>query len=152
MLGRDKWLNKIKDTLCKHILKKKYPKWVNDNYNFEDIKFIWGIKSSDDISGSEANIWTMNDIEIDYDKSNKKYLLSFETIYHFDNGKRGEIKYLKRLLNAFTKYMIDNNYDIDEPLLFQLIQSGDFWTADSIPELYSKFKIFVNGYERAYLL
>ena len=141
-MGRNKLLDK-------HISKNNYSKLENDNdYIFKNLKFIWGIKSPDDLSSSEANIWTMNDIEIYYDDTNKKYTLSIEAIYYFDNGKKGEIKYLKRLLNEFTKYMIDNNYNINEEYPLQYLYTSDMWSANSIPELYARFKIFVNGYER----
>lgn len=145
-------LNKIKKKIIYHINKRKYCNWYEDEFNIGSLQFIWGIKSHDDLSLSDANIWTMNDLEIDYDKELNKYILSIETIYTFNEGKRGEAKYLKKLLHTFTQYMLDNNYKTDEELNFQLIQSGDFWSANSIPELYIKFKIFVNGYEREYKL
>ena len=145
-------LKKINKKIIHHINKRKYTNWYEDEFNIGSLQFIWGIKSYDDLFTSKANIWTMNDLEIDYDKELDKYMLSIETIYDFKEGKKGEVKYLKKLLHTFTQYMLDNNYNTDEELNFQLLQSEDFWTADSIPELYIKFKIFVNGYEREYRL
>ena len=38
----------------------------------DEIKFIWGVKSWDDLTGKDASMWTMNDIDITYDKKEKK--------------------------------------------------------------------------------
>lgn len=46
------------------VYKKKYPDYIDDEYNCGNLKFIWGIKSYDDMSSSDANMWTMNDIDI----------------------------------------------------------------------------------------
>ena len=49
----------------------------------DDFKFIWGLKSWYDLSSSDANMFTMNDIDIIYDKQKKKYILGIETAFNF---------------------------------------------------------------------
>lgn len=90
------------------------------------------------------------DIEVDYDKNSKMYLLNIETVYHFKNGKVGEVRYLEGLLNVFTDFMKHNGYEMNEPYNFWEMQSTSFWKANSIPRLYTNFKIFVEGYKKIY--
>ena len=111
----------------------------------DDFKFIWGIKSWDDLSGADACLYTMNDIDIIYDKKKKEYILGIETAYLFKTYD-DECKYLCDCLKAFTKYMDDNGLNKNEP--FRLFMSNPCTTmeANTIEELYTNFKIFVNGY------
>ena len=48
----------------------------------------------------------MNDIDIVYDRDKKEYMLGIETAYIFRDGKEGECKYLRQLLNLFTNFRI----------------------------------------------
>lgn len=132
-------------------MKYKYPDWEDNEYNCENLKFIWGIKSWDDLCDCGANFHTMNDIEIAYDRDTKEYALGIETVYQFKDGKDDEAKYLDALLNAFTKYMKKNKLNMDEPFDFWNCQSNNFWRAKSIPELYTSFRLFVEGYKLLYL-
>jgi hypothetical protein len=137
----------IKDYFYNKRMKKKYPDYEDNEYNCGELKHIWGIKSWDDLSSNSCNIYTMNDIEITYHRDIKKYSLCIETAYMYDdNRKQHECEYLKQLLNAFTKYMNDNNYSKEYDIcLFMMQPSIDFKT-DSIEELYANFKIYVEGY------
>ena len=54
-----------------------------DPYEYGNMKFIWGVKSWDDLTGADACLHTMNDIDIIYDKSAKVYMLGVETAYLF---------------------------------------------------------------------
>lgn len=125
----------------------KYNKEMNDKYGDhtlenDDIKFIWGVKSGDDLSGSDANLYTMNDIDIVYDKKNSEYMLGVETAYIFENH-AAECSYLKDCLAAFTKYM---ELKKNEPYRFFMNDLCTNMRADSIGELYTNFKIFVDGF------
>lgn len=121
---------------------KKYGDSALEN---DDMKFIWGIKSFDDLSGCDCNIYTMNDIDIIYDKKSNKYILDIETAYTFDDYK-AECNYLKECLNAFNKYMDDNN--LDRNYKFNLFFNRPIIdnSAKSIEELYTNFKMFVDGF------
>ena len=111
----------------------------------DDFKFIWGIKSWDDLSGADACLYTMNDIDIIYDKRKKEYILGIETAYLFKTY-NDECKYLSDCLKAFTKYMDDNGLNKNEPFRLFMNNPCTNMVANSIEELYTNFKIFVNGY------
>lgn len=113
----------------------------------DDIKFIWGVKSGDDLSGSDANLYTMNDIDIDivYDKKKSEYMLGVETAYLFDSFE-AECNYLVDCLNAFTKYMDDNGLKKNRPYNLFFRDHCTPTTAKSIEELYTSFKIFVDEF------
>ena len=111
----------------------------------DDFKFIWGIKSWDDLSGADACLYTMNDIDIIYDKKKKEYILGIETAYLFKTY-NDECKYLSDCLKAFTKYMDDNGLNKNEPFRLFMNNPCTNMVANSIEKLYTNFKIFVNGY------
>ena len=128
----------------------KYNEKMDEKYGdctleTDDIKFIWGIKSYDDLSCADACLYTMNDIDIIYDKKKKEYILGIETAYLFKTY-NDECKYLSDCLKAFTKYMDDNGLNKNEPFRLFMNNPCTNMVANSIEELYTNFKIFVNGY------
>ena len=128
----------------------KYIKEMDKEYGdytleTDDFKFIWGIKSYDDLSCADACLYTMNDIDIIYDKKKKEYILGIETAYLFKTY-NDECKYLSDCLKAFTKYMDDNGLNKNEPFRLFMSNPCTSMIANSIEELYTNFKIFVNGY------
>lgn len=115
-------------------------------YEDESMKFIWGVKSWDDLSGSDACLHTMNDIELDYLKDKNKYILSLETIFEFEN-EESKMGYLESRLDAFTKFMIENGYNTEvKPHWWDAFSDGMNTHFDSIEECYGMFKLLVNGY------
>ena len=120
-------------------------KYGNCFLETDDEKFIWGVKSWDDLSGSDANMYTMNDIDIIYDKKKEKYMLGIETAYLFKNYE-AECEYLKDCLKAFTKYMDDNGLNKNKSYMLHMSDSNASMTADTIEDLYTNFRIFVNGF------
>ena len=128
----------------------KYIKEMDKEYGdytleTDDLKFIWGVKSFDDLSSSNACLYTMNDIDLTYDKQKREYMLGIETAYMFDSYD-DECKYLSDCLKAFTKYMDDNGLNKNEPFRLFMNNPCTNMVANSIEELYTNFKIFVNGY------
>ena len=128
----------------------KYNKKMEEKYGdcsleTDNFKFIWGIKSYDDLSCTDACLYTMNDIDIIYDKKKKEYILGIETAYLFKTY-NDECKYLSDCLKAFTKYMDDNGLNKNEPFRLFMNNPCTNMVANSIEELYTNFKIFVNGY------
>ncbi|HHX69724.1 MAG TPA: hypothetical protein GX708_16970 [Gallicola sp.] len=91
----------------------------------------------------------MNDIDITYDRETKRYMLGIETAYLFKN-KQSECKYLKDLLNVFTKYMDDNSLSKDYDYFLFMSNPSLTTSAETIEELYINFKIFVEGYCKTY--
>lgn len=116
-----------------------------DPYENEVVKFIWGVKSWDDLTGEDACLYTMNDIDIIYDKNEKMYLLSIETVYMFKTY-GDECKYLQDCLKAFTKYMDDNRLNKNEAYRLWMSNLCISMEAKTIEELYTNFKIFVDGF------
>lgn len=127
--------------------RKKYPDYNGETaYDCGDYKFIWGVKSSIDLCSEPACLHTMNDIDLIYSREKKRYILSIETALWFDK-KEDEIAYLISLLDAFTKYMRANNLPTDEPYKFWMSQPSILLEGETIPEVYTNFKIFVEGYK-----
>ena len=138
--------NKVKK--CIEISREPDSKYINDDlYPFEtdDYKFIWGLKSYDELCSGDCCLYTMNDIDIVYDKKHDKYKLGIETAFWFED-KNGECKYLLRLLDSFTKYMDDNGLDKNKPYEFWMSNLATSMSADTIEDLYTNFNIFVRGY------
>lgn len=134
------------------IYKLKYSDWKDDEYNYGDLKFIWGVIAADNLSSPVANLHTMNDIDIVYDRKRKLYLLGIEMLYYFDSPS-DKIEYLDDMLNAFTDFMNENNYDKDSSESKEHLLMCDYMfdgSAKTIEELYIQFRIFVEGYKKIY--
>lgn len=128
-----------------------------DDYNEDftensSMKFIWGLKSYDDLSSCDANLETMNDIDLIYLKDEKKYILGVETAYMF-NSKETEKEYFKVLLDKFTKWMKEQGYNTNSTLnpygdMCEIFTKGININThfDTIEDAYRTFKLLVNGY------
>lgn len=122
------------------------------NYKCPDIEspyeFIWGIMSYYDLTSNEACEHTLNDIDIMRKKDNGKYIIGIETIYTFRNGFEGEKYYMSHLLNKFTEWMNQNNYNTELSVhLYDVFTYKDINSEfDSIEELYTYFKMLVTGF------
>ena len=138
------WSWNKKEEANERKMKKKYPTWNPENW-IDDLEFVWGIKSYDCLARCDANIYTMNDIEIDFDHKDNMYYLSIETAYAFKD-KQAECKYLKGLLKCLEEYMDDNGLNKNEPYMLFMNNPCTNMTAKTIEELYTNFKIFVNGF------
>lgn len=139
--------NYISDKQLEKAMKAEAEYYINANET-QDLLFIWGVLSYDDLSGnSQANMYTMNDIDLIYDKITNKYSLSVETIYMFkENGQYG---YMQSLLDEFTKWMEENNYNTTRKFgLYEVFTKGiNIKTQfNSIEESYAAFKMMVNGF------
>ena len=87
----------------------------------------------------------MNDIDITYSKEEKVYMLGIETAYAFKTH-ADECEYLQNCLKAFTKYMDDNGLEKNKPYMLLMNNPCTSLIAETIEELYTNFKIFVNGF------
>ena len=145
------------DKIASEILWKRADKYYKD-FNEDctennDIKFIFGVMSWDDLSSAtEPNLLTMNDFDLIYLKDEKKYILGIETAYKFKD-KQSEKEYLQELLNKFTKWMQDNGFNTDSSLnsygdMFEVFTDGININShfDTIEDAYRTFKLLVNGY------
>lgn len=125
--------------------KKRYEDYKDDEYNCGNLKFIWGIKSYDDFNSSSSNLYSMNDIDISYDRDKKLYYLGVETAYIF-NGKKAECDYFKHLLECFAQYMSDNDYSTTSAYVTYMSDFQPKLSAKTIEELYTNFRIIVTGF------
>ena len=133
------------------IYKRQYSDYVDNAYNAGSLKFIWGIKSYDCLVSQPANLYTMNDIDVTYDRKSKLYMLGIETAYMFEcDKKQGECEYLRNLLKAFTQFMEENGYDTNYEYEMFFGTPTISTSAESIEELYTNFKIFVEGFCNVY--
>ena len=134
------------------ITEQYYNDYNEDFTENSSMKFIWGLKSYDDLSSCDANLLTMNDFDLIYLKDEKKYILGIETAYKFKD-KQSEKEYLQELLNKFTKWMQDNGFNTDSSLnsygdMFEVFTDGININShfDTIEDAYRIFKLLVNGY------
>ena len=128
-----------------------------DDYNEDftensSMKFIWGLKSYDDLSSCDANLETMNDIDLIYLKDEKKYILGVETAYMF-NSKEAEKEYFKVLLDKFTKWMKEQGYNTNSTLntyddMYEIFSGYININThfNTIENAYRTFKLLVNEY------
>lgn len=148
-----KWQLKRKTAKEEKRLRKLYPDYCENEFDAGSLKFIWGVMDTDNIihqSYQYPCALTMNDIEIFYDREAKEYTLGLETAYGFIDGKHGEIKHLEHLLDCFKEYMQQNNFDTEYEYRFFLSKPYNLFKAETIPELYTSFRIFVEGYKALY--
>ena len=122
---------------------KYYEEFSKDFMENRDCKLIFGVISYDDLSTNTANLLTMNDFEVCYNKHNNTYSWSIEYLYSFDNIE-GKKKYVERLLNCFTKFMKENKYDTELDGFYTIFTNCTEF--DTIEECYANFKYCVNGY------
>jgi len=135
----------IRSRLYNRRMKRLYPDYADDEFNAGELKFIWGIKSADDVCPGPPCFWSMNDLDIWYDRKEKQFGIGAETIYWFKSVE-AECGYYLGLLGKFTEYMVQNNYPTTYRFDFRLPGYQLQLKASSITELYTSFKIFVIGY------
>ena len=134
------------------IVEEYYNDYNEDFTENSSMKFIWGLKSYDDLSSCDANLETMNDIDLIYLKDEKKYILGVETAYMF-NSKEAEKEYFKHLLDKFTEWMEEQGYNTNSTLnpyddMCEIFTKGININThfDTIEDAYRTFKLLVNVY------
>ena len=127
-------------------MKNKKWKWSLDKMISSDKRFIWGVLANDDSTGGVAGMYTLNDIDIVYDRRKETYKLSIETIYTFTCIEY-EREYLRGLLNKFTEWMKTEELNTKYELRLHEFFACDSWERDSIAELYAFFKLLVTNFE-----
>ena len=136
----------------KKIVEEYYNDYNEDFTENSSMKFIWGLKSYDDLSSCDANLETMNDIDLIYLKDKKKYILGVETAYMF-NSKEAEKEYFKTLLDKFTKWIEEQGYNTNSTLntyddMYEIFSGYININThfNTIENAYRTFKLLVNGY------
>ena len=138
-------LTKIKKE--KERCKNLYSDWEDNEFNCGPLKFIWAFTTIECEKGKELNFSTLNDLIIYYNRDNKKYFLDLDIFRRFENRDQFQ-NYISLCLCRFRHYLcsteqLDLKFD---PYSFESYTKGDFFTGDTLTELYYKFKFFVKGY------
>lgn len=137
----------VKDKRWTRKMRRKYPDFKGETEYDDGLqKFIWGVKSRDDLCSEPACLHTMNDIDLIYLREKKLYALSIETAYWFENS-AGVAEYLKALLKCFTRFMDEQGYDKNDKYRFWMSPSSLSFEGETISEVYTNFRIFVEGYQ-----
>ena len=134
------------------ITEEYYNDYNEDFTENSSMKFIWGLKSYNDLSSCDANLETMNDIDLIYLKDEKKYILGVETAYMF-NSKEAEKEYFKTLLDKFTKWIEEQGYNTNSTLntyddMYEIFSGYININThfNTIENAYITFKLLVNEY------
>src|SRR5574344_1423312 len=129
---------------CDALNNKSYPSLSNISWHLPIIKHIKRLIL--DLQYKKGIKQEEKEYISEYETTTKKYILGVETIYMFKN-KNGDKEYMKQLLDIFTKWMIDNNYKIKSPCLWEVFTYG--WNIntefDTIEDAYAMFKLLVGG-------
>lgn len=137
----------VKDKHWTRKIRQKYPDFKGETEYDDGLqKFIWGVKSRDDLCSEPACLHTMNDIDLIYSREKKLYVLSIETAYWFESS-AGVAEYLQFLLKCFTKFMDEQRYDKNDKYRFWMSPSSLTFEGETISEVYTYFRIFVEGYQ-----
>lgn len=133
----------------KNLLKKneyKLDESLEDAYTNNDLEFVWGILSGGALD-DKASLYSLNDLDVTYNKIEKKYYLSIETIYKFKDD-RAKSLYIQDLYEQFTQYMYDCNLSVNKELsLADVLTDGTvLLETDDMETLYAQFKFLVKGY------
>ena len=107
------------------------------------LEFIWGVKSGDDFTGAEANLWTNNDIALIYNMVNDDYYVDVE-VYPFQNREE-EKEYLQDLLKHFAEWTRQRGDDPDAPAPLHVLFSPVDRFASPY-DAYLHFKALVLGF------
>lgn len=122
---------------------KLYKDWKDDEYNCGPLKYLFGVLPNNEFA---TNWHQLTDLDVYYNRDTKRYMLGIETIYKFETIENS-IKYLDNLCNRFYDYL-KNNFDPNvNPFNLYTYNDGNLFQAESLSELYYKFKIFVEGYK-----
>lgn len=144
--------NKIREWQYRRKYKKLYPDWEDNEYNISEFKFVWGLRSGDDLSSFiTVNFYTMNDLDLYYDRKREVYILDIERAYVF-NSVEAEIKYLRRLRESLKEYLLSQGVELNfKPRLWAVYigEKKSFCEADTLEELYWQFDTFIKGFEGA---
>ena len=121
-----------------------YPDWCDDEFNMLDNLFIWGYNTNPKATPSFCS-W--DDAYVYFNRQTKKYYMTIDTgFYGCDYNAdlaRIESDRLSQIDKAFRDFLIEKGLPIradifpfEDPAL----------EADTLSELYVKFKIMIEGY------
>ena len=110
--------------------------------------FVWGIKSPDDTTGEDADIFTKNDIDIVYNIEKDYFTLSIDTDYFFDSD-ADQKQYAADLLTELKHFM--RNTGLDTHVLLSLDEMANYnlySDFEDLETLYAAARMILLGYSR----
>lgn len=123
-----------------------YPDWRDDEFNMLDNLFIWGYNVD---PKQTPSFLSWDDAYIYFNRQTKKYYMTIDTGFYgmkYDADlARTEIKRLHEIDLAFRDFLIENNLPMIEPVF---PYSDPALEADTLPQLYFKFRIMLEGYKQ----
>lgn len=126
--------------------RKLYPDFqCKTEFDSGNYKFIWGACAETSFFPYTPTLYTANDISIIYNRQSRKYILDIETSYFLHEKSEIE-EYLRRILAKLERYMDDNKIDKGAAYKFWMSDPSFLFEAESIAELYTCFRIFIEGY------
>ena len=129
--------------------KKEYLDWEDNEFNMLDSKFIWGYNVD---PNKTPSFLSWDDAYVYFDRKSKKYYMIVDTGFYTkrfeldtsEEAARAEIDRLFQISDAFRDFLIENN--LRQRADFNCFQDN-FLCADSLTELYTKFRIQIEGYK-----
>jgi hypothetical protein len=122
-----------------------YPDWKDDEFNMLDNLFIWGCNVDPNVTPS---FFSWDDAYVYYNRATKRYYMTIDTGFYGMNYSeelaRVELERLVRIDEAFRNFLIEKGlpmradiFPFEDPAL----------EADTLSELYVKFRIMIEGYK-----
>ena len=122
-----------------------YPDWIDDEFNMLDNMFIWGYNVD---PKQTPSFLSWDDAYIYFNRQTKKYYMTIDTGFYgmkYDADLvRTESDRLSQIDEAFRNFLIEKGlpmradiFPFEDPAL----------EADTLSELYVKFRIMIEGYK-----
>lgn len=127
--------------------KKMYPDWEDNELNMLDNLFIWGYTPD---ANATPSFYTWDDALVYFNRVTKKYYMTIDTgFYGYEKEynaelARDELYRLTQIENAFRNFLGEKGESL-YPGVFPLLDPT--LEGDTLGELYTKFRIMLNGYE-----
>lgn len=111
-----------------------YSDWEDDEFNCADNKFIWGISHQ---PNQIASFCTLNYIQVYYNRQYKLYYLDLDLDMN--------PSMVESVFGQFAAYIYLEGGNVDKKLSLEEV-GLDLFSAQSLEDLFAKFKIFTYGY------
>jgi hypothetical protein len=120
----------------------------NERPEEDGILFVWGIKSPDEESEEDADLYTKNDIDIVYNIDTDYFTLGIDTDYFFDSD-ADQKQYAADLLTELKHFMRNTGLDTHVLLSLDEMTSYNLFSEfEDLETLYAAARMILLGYSR----
>ena len=120
----------------------------NERPEEDGILFVWGIKSPDEESEEDADLYTKNDIDIVYNIYTDYFTLGIDTDYFFDSD-ADQKQYAADLLTELKHFMRNTGLDTHVLLSLDEMTSYNLFSEfEDLETLYAAARMILLGYSR----